>query len=96
MILHNKRLVIMFGTVVFLLLIPVLAMQFTNEVKWSISDFIIAGLLLFGTVLVLEFILRKVTKKENRLLFVILILALLVLTWLELAVGIFGTPIAGS
>ena len=96
MILHNKRLVIMLGTVVFLLLIPVLAMQFTNEVKWSISDFIIAGLLLFGTVLVLEFILRKVTKKENRLLFVILILALLVLTWLELAVGIFGTPIAGS
>ena len=96
MFLQNKRLKIMSGTVVFLLLIPAVAMQFTNEVKWSISDFIIAGLLLFGTVLVLEFILRKVTKKENRLLFVILILALLVLTWLELAVGIFGTPIAGS
>jgi hypothetical protein len=96
MILQNKRLKIMSGTVVFLLLIPAVAMQFTNEVKWSISDFIIAGLLLFGTVLVLEFILRKVTKKENRLLFVILILALLVLTWLELAVGIFSTPIAGS
>lgn len=32
-----------------LLLIPLTAMQFTDEVVWTLSDFIIAGALLFGT-----------------------------------------------
>lgn len=33
----------------FLLLLPLLAMQFTNEVVWDLADFIVAGVLLFGT-----------------------------------------------
>lgn len=31
------------------LMIPLIAMQFTNEVMWTLSDFIFAGLLIFGT-----------------------------------------------
>lgn len=96
MILKNKRLFAILGLVVLLLLVPGISMLFTNEVNWSIQDFIIAGVLLLSIGLAIEFILRKVRNKQNRIALIIIILMLLILTWIELAVGIFGTPLAGS
>ncbi len=32
-----------------LLLIPLIAMQFSEDVVWTLSDFILAGFMLFGT-----------------------------------------------
>jgi hypothetical protein len=71
-------------------------MRFTSAVKWGPFDFIIAGILLFGTGLAIEFVLRKVKKLEYRLALCAAILIGLFLVWAELAVGIFGTPLAGS
>jgi len=71
-------------------------MQFTKEVNWSIMDFVMAGVFLFGTSLLIEFVLRKVKSTKHRLLISGIILLLLFLLWAELAVGIFGTPMAGS
>ncbi|WP_100610705.1 hypothetical protein [Confluentibacter lentus] len=96
MVLKNKRLTAIISTVVLLLLIPLTAMQFTNEVNWSFRDFIAAALLLLGTGLAIELVLRKVSKKQNRFVLLFIILVLLFVTWVELAVGIFGTPFAGS
>ncbi len=96
MIVQNKRLVTIFTIVAFILIIPFVAMQFTNEVKWSLFDFIIAAVLLSGTGLLCELVMRKVTKTSHRLLLCGLILAVLLLIWAELAVGIFGTAFAGS
>ncbi|OYX22377.1 MAG: hypothetical protein B7Z06_11765 [Flavobacteriales bacterium 32-35-8] len=96
MILINKRLFAIISTVVLLLLIPLVAMLFTNEVNWTIGDFIVAGILLLSTGLAIELVLRKVNKKQNRFVLLFVILALLFVTWVELAVGIFGTPFAGS
>jgi len=96
MMTQNKRLVGILVTIAFILIIPLVAMQFSEEVTWTLSDFIVAGVLLLGTGLVCEFILRKVKKKENRIAFCIGIFAILLLIWAELAVGIFGTPLAGS
>jgi uncharacterized membrane protein len=79
-----------------LVAIPLAAMQFTAEVKWSIFDFVIAGVLLFGASFAIEFVLRTVKKFEHRLILCAVVLAGLVILWLELAVGIFGSPIAGS
>lgn len=79
----------------FILLIPFLAMQFSSEVAWSFSDFAISGALLIGTGLIYELSTRKL-KDKNQQLFVGAILANgLFLIWLELAVGIFGTPFGG-
>jgi hypothetical protein len=93
---QNKRLVGIMLTEAILLLIPFAAMQFTNEVKWTARDFVAAGILLFGTGLFCEFALRTVKKIEYRIAACAVILAALVLVWLELAVGVFGTPLAGS
>lgn len=92
----NKRLIGILITVGILLLIPFIAMQFTNEVAWSLFDFVVAAILLLGTGLLCELVLRKVNKTKHRLIICAIILVLLILTWMELAVGLFGTPFAGS
>lgn len=90
----SKRLGIILGIATFILIIPLIAMQFTNEVNWEITDFIIAGILLFGAGFLIEIVLTK-SKKYKTLLFVTIIV-LLLLIWIEMAVGLFGSPIAGS
>lgn len=93
---QNKRFVIILATAIAILLIPLIAMNFTNDVNWKIFDFLIAGILLIGTGLTLEFILRKIKTLRYRILFGIALFVVLFLIWAELAVGIFGTPFAGS
>ncbi|WP_442787850.1 hypothetical protein [Flavobacterium suncheonense] len=92
----NERLIGILITVAVLLLIPFIAMRFTDEVDWSAIDFIVAGVLLLSTGLLLEFVLRTVKSKQSRILLCIAILAALLLIWAEFAVGIFGSPLAGS
>ncbi len=96
MITQNKRVLIIITSVTVLLLIPLIAMQFSDEVKWSVFDFVVAGVLLLSAAFSIEFVLRKINKKETRIVLLIIILLALILVWLELAVGIFGTPLAGS
>jgi Kef-type K+ transport system membrane component KefB len=96
MTLQNKRLTGIVLAVVLLLLVPFTAMQFTHEVNWSSFDFIVAAVLLLGTGLLCELVMRKVKTNKHRLMLCAGLLLALVLTWLELAVGIFGTPFAGS
>lgn len=93
---ENKRLMGIFIAVAVLLCIPLVAMQFTNEVVWTVSDFIIAGILLLGTGIVIEVIARNVKEKRARIGMVLGTLVVLFLVWAELAVGVFGTSFAGS
>lgn len=64
--------------------------------NWKPLDFLIAGLLLFSTGLSVELVLRSVKSFKKRLLICAIILLVLFLVWAELAVGIFGSPFAGS
>jgi hypothetical protein len=92
----NKRLKIILTVLVILLLIPFIIMQFTEEVSWTILDFAVMGVLLLSTGLLCELTIRKVTNiKYRTALFVVILVAFLII-WAELAVGIFGTPFAGS
>ncbi len=91
-----KKFTAILSVVLLILLIPFVAMQFTKEVFWTVGDFIVMGLLLLSTGLVLEFAARKITKLKYRILICSGIVLLFILTWVELAVGIFGTPLAGS
>ena len=87
------RILYIVGTI---LLIPLIAMQLTNEVNWSSFDFIIMGAMLTITGLLGEIIFKKVKKYKHRVAFYVVVAIIFLLTWAELAVGIFGTPFAGS
>ena len=71
----------------FILSIPLVAMQFTREVKWDLADFIIVGILLFGAGMLYEFLAVKMPR--HRLVIGIAVVVTVLLVWAELAVGIF-------
>ncbi|WP_316850781.1 hypothetical protein [Pedobacter agri] len=71
-------------------------MQFTNEVNWTTEDFVAAGILLLSTGLAIELVIRNIKTGTSRTITLIIILIALFLIWAEMAVGIFGSPIAGS
>ncbi|MFD2581307.1 hypothetical protein ACFSR6_02320 [Pedobacter vanadiisoli] len=79
-----------------ILAIPLIAMQFTHEVKWNLTDFMVAGALLLSTGLAIELVIRNLKTGTLRTIILLVILLVLFLIWAELAVGIFGTPFAGS
>ena len=93
---EDKRLIGIITTVVVILSIPLVAMQFTTEVNWKSSDFIILGILLLGTGLLCELVLRKIQKPQHVVLLCGFLVLVLLLVWAELAVGVFGSPFAGS
>lgn len=92
----NRRLIGILIVVAIILSIPLIAMQFTDEVNWDVFDFIVMGALLLCTGLTCELVLRMVKNTTHRLIICGIILIMLFLVWAELAVGIFGTPFAGS
>lgn len=92
----TNRFLIIVLIVAGILLIPFIAMQFTSEVVWTASDFIIMGILLLVTGLGINLVLRKFSSTKNRLIISGIILAVFFVIWAELAVGIFGSLFAGS
>lgn len=75
----------------FILLIPLVAMQFTDEVVWTLTDFIFAGTLLFGTGLTYKLITRKSGEIAYRVAVGFALFAGLFLIWVNGAVGIIGS-----
>ena len=78
-----------------ILLVPVIAMMFSESVDWKIGDFIVIGALLIGAGLLYEYLTTKINPKRRGTIAVIIVAAVL-LIWVELAVGIFNSPFAGS
>ena len=92
----STRILLIPGIALSLLLIPLIGMQVSDDVDWSAFDFIIMGILLLGTGLIIEFTLRKFKTLKSRIIACGIVLSIFFLIWAELAVGIFGTPFAGS
>ena len=96
MMAQSQRSTLLYSIPFVILSIPLMAMQFTEEVNWTISDFLVMGILLFTTVFTIDFVLKKFKTLKSRLILIVGIVVLLALVWAELAVGIFGSPLAGS
>lgn len=88
-----KKLVLLIGIV---LSIPLIAMQFTEEVNWQVGDFVIGGLLLLGFGVLFIYVGSALSGSKYKWAILIAIIVLLLLVWAELGVGIFGTPFAGD
>jgi hypothetical protein len=74
-----------------ILLIPLIAMRYTDEVQWTLSDFIAAGVLLFGAGFAYTFIMNTSHITMYRIATTIAVTTALVLVWMNLAVGIIGS-----
>lgn len=73
------------------LLVPLVAMQFTEEVQWTFFDFVFMGALIFGTGLVYELIAQRGGNAAYRLALAVGLLAAFLLVWVNAAVGIIGS-----
>lgn len=74
-----------------LLAIPLVAMQFTEEVRWTFSDFVFAGGLLFGTGLTYVVVAQRGGNRTYRLAVAVAVVAALLLVWANAAVGLVGS-----
>jgi peptidoglycan/LPS O-acetylase OafA/YrhL len=93
----NKVQKVILIIILVLLCIPLIEMMDGNsQVNWSIFDFIIAFIILIAVGFSMEWVFRKIQNKRYKIALGILILSLFILLWGELAVGIFGSPIAGD
>lgn len=79
-----------------ILLIPLIAMQFTEEVRWDLLDFLAAGTLLTGVGAAYVLLASKMHDVAQKAVLAIALGIGLLAVWMELAVGVFGTPFAGS
>lgn len=77
----NVRLIGILIAVTALLLIPFFAMRFTNEVVWTVLDFITMGFMLLVTGLAIEIALRIVKATWQKAAAVLVILFGFVMVW---------------
>jgi hypothetical protein len=89
-IIMQKNIVRLAIVVALILLVPLVAMQFTEEVNWGLFDFVFMGALLFGTGLAYELIARKGGTIAYRAAVGIACAGALLLVWVNAAVGIIG------
>jgi len=85
----GKSLLVVAAVTAALLVIPLVAMQFTGEVVWTGSDFVIAGILLAGAGMLLVAALRHLRTAKARFIAAGIVGLGFVYCWAELAVGIF-------
>lgn len=88
---QNKNIIYIVLATAFILLLPLLAMQFTDEVAWSLGDFAVAGVLLIGTGITYELITRKAGNIMYRFAVGVALAAAFILIWANLAVGLIGS-----
>lgn len=74
----------------FLLLLPLVAMQFTEEVNWGAVDFIAFGAMLLAACGAYELATRLSGNSNYRAAFGLAVAASFVLVWINFAVGIIG------
>ena len=66
------------------------------DLDWNIFDFLIMGLLILFFSIAINLMLNHLNSSKLRLILVLMLVILFLLIWAELAVGVFGTPFAGT
>ncbi|WP_339872880.1 hypothetical protein [uncultured Brevundimonas sp.] len=79
---------VLWGGAGLLLLLPLVAMQLTDEVNWTAFDFIVFGALLAVALGGWELASRRIGRRAWRVVAAIAIVAAFLLVWASLAVGL--------
>jgi len=74
-----------------LLLLPLVAMQFTDEVDWDETDFMVMGAMLFVACGAFELAARMTGNMAYRAAIGVAVVGMFLLVWINLAVGIIGS-----
>ncbi|HEY1090722.1 MAG TPA: hypothetical protein VGE47_06510 [Burkholderiaceae bacterium] len=82
---------VVWGSAGLLLLLPLVAMQFSREVIWTGFDFLVFGGLLFCTCAFFELAARSRASNLYRAALSVALLGAFLLVWVNLAVGIIGS-----
>lgn len=81
---------LVWGGLAFLLLLPLVAMQFTSEVNWTLSDFVVMGVLLSMVGGAYELTVRVARSNTYVVAAGIAVGTAFLTIWINLAVGIIG------
>jgi hypothetical protein len=79
------------GAAALLLLLPLVAMQVTDEMDWDLTDFVIFGALLAGAGGAYELAARRTGSRAYRAAAGLALATAFILVWMNLAVGIIGS-----
>jgi hypothetical protein len=85
-----RSVLIVLAVTMLLLLVPFIAMQFTNEVRWSGGDFLLMGLLISGTGMAYVLLTRTTANRTYRFAVAAALGTTFLLIWANLAVGLIG------
>ena len=96
MITKKQTTLVIFAVPALMMVAAFLGNLFVEGWNWSRFDFILAAILLFGTAGLISLVRATVKNRNYKILISLAIIAILIMVWMELAVGLFGSPFAGS
>lgn len=79
----------LWGALAAILLLPLVAMRFTDSVRWDAADFAAGGSLLLAFGLITELTVRRITRRRTRMALVGAGATVVLIIWADAAVGIF-------
>jgi hypothetical protein len=88
---RNKNIIGIALVPALLLLVPLLAMQLTDEVVWDLADFAVAWVLLVAVALTYKLATRRTGSATYRAAVGVALATAFVLVWMNLAVGLIGS-----
>ena len=74
-----------------MLVLPLVAMQFTDEVNWDAADFAFATVLIVGTGIAFELAAKRSSSTAYRAAVAVALGAAFLLIWVNAAVGVIGS-----
>lgn len=96
MMTKQQKTALIFAIPSLLMVAAFVANNFAEGFNWTVSDFLIAAFLLFGTASFIYMIVNSKLSVRAKTMISIVIVLILMVIWVEMAVGLFGSPIAGS
>jgi hypothetical protein len=87
----NRWRVLGWGMAVGAILLPLIAMQFTSEVNWTVGDFLFASLMIGSVGLAFELVVRASTSIAYRAGAAAALAAAFLTVWVNGAVGMIGS-----
>lgn len=89
-VIRRQIIYVALGTLL-ILMIPLIAMQFTSEVNWTAFDFVAMGVMLFSAGLAYVLISKMRDNLAYRMGVGVAVVTGFVLVWMNLAVGLIGS-----